>query len=92
MMTCFRWILGYTRLEIWRKIGNTRVYVCVTVQATSQLATIVVSEPPITTVESVVQRTQVIQLGQFVTLSVQCEAGVSSGHTAGTVCYTERPL
>jgi len=72
MMTCFRWILGYTRLEIWRKIGNTRVYVCVTVQATSQLATIVVSEPPITTVESVVQRTQVIQLGQFVTLSVQC--------------------
>ena len=48
------------------------MYVCVTVQATSQLATIVVSEPPITTVESVVQRTQVIQLGQFVTLSVQC--------------------
>jgi len=21
MMTCLRWILGYTRLEIWRKIG-----------------------------------------------------------------------
>ena len=50
----------------------TCVYVCVTVQATSQLAKIVVTEPPITTVESVVQRTQVIQLGQSVTLSVQC--------------------
>ena len=21
MMTCLRWILGYMRLEIWRKIG-----------------------------------------------------------------------
>ena len=23
MMTCLRWILGYTRLEMWRKIGLT---------------------------------------------------------------------
>jgi len=35
---------------------------------------------------------QVAQLGQFVTLSVYYEAGVSTVHTAGTVCHTERPL
>jgi len=35
---------------------------------------------------------QVTQLGQFVTLSVHCEAGVSTGHIAGTVCHTERPV
>ena len=35
---------------------------------------------------------QVTQLGQSVTLSVHCEADVSTGHIAGTVCHTERPL
>jgi len=68
------------------------VCVCVIVQVTSELATIVVTEPLIMSVESVVQRTQVTPLGQYVTLSVHCEAGVSTGHTAGTVCHTERPL
>ena len=29
MMTCLRWILGYTRLEIWRKIGlSADYYLC----------------------------------------------------------------
>jgi len=34
MKTCLRWILGYTRLEIWRKIGLSRDWcLCTTLRS-----------------------------------------------------------
>jgi len=34
-MTCLRWILGYMRLEIWRKIGLFRDWVCMALHTRS---------------------------------------------------------